>query len=161
MRRWLPYPPLSLALLAMWLLLQQSLAPGQLLLGAALALYAPLATAALLTRGGRMRRPTAIMRLARRVIIDVVRSNVAVALIILGRHRRHSSGFISIPLRLRDRHGLTVLACIITATPGTLWIDYDSSRGVVLIHVLDLIDEAAWVAIITQRYERLLLEIFE
>lgn len=162
MKRWLPFPRLSLALLAMWLLLQQSVAPGHLLLGTALAVFAPLATAALRPFRGRVRRPAAAIRLARRVVVDVIRSNFAVARIILGpRQLRHNSGFISIRLRLRDPYGLAVLASIVTATPGTLWVDYDSSRGLVSIHVLDLIDEDAWIAIITQRYERLLLEIFE
>ncbi|MBI4048021.1 MAG: Na+/H+ antiporter subunit E, partial [Devosia nanyangense] len=69
--------------------------------------------------------------------------------------------FIEIPLELRDRVGLTILACIITATPGSAWLNYDSFRGVVLIHVLDLQDEAVWIATVKQRYEALLLEIFQ
>jgi multicomponent K+:H+ antiporter subunit E len=53
-----------------------------------------------------------------------------------------------------------VLACIITSTPGTAWARYDSARGVLTMHILDLIDEREWVDIIKQRYERRLLEIF-
>ena len=66
-----------------------------------------------------------------------------------------------IPLDMRDPYGLTALACIITATPGTIWVEYDSADSTVLIHVLDLIDEEQWVTIIKQRYERRLMEIFE
>ncbi len=44
---------------------------------------------------------------------------------------------------------------------GTAWIEYDQGTGVVLIHILDLVDEAAWVDLIKNRYEALLLEIFE
>jgi multicomponent K+:H+ antiporter subunit E len=40
-------------------------------------------------------------------------------------------------------------------------MQYDSARGVLLVHVLDLIDEAAWIALIKRRYERLLMDIFE
>ena len=48
-----------------------------------------------------------------------------------------------------------------TATPGTLWVTFNSANGVLTLHVLDLIDEDAWIATIKQRYERHLLEIFE
>ena len=54
-----------------------------------------------------------------------------------------------------------MLACIITSTPGTIWVNYDTVRGVLLIHVLDLVDEEGWTRTIKDRYERLLLEIFE
>src|SRR3546814_15568353 len=68
---------------------------------------------------------------------------------------RSTSGFILLPLDLRSRYGLAVLGIIITATPGTLWMQYDSARSVLLVHVLDLVDEAAWIRLIKQRYERL------
>jgi multicomponent K+:H+ antiporter subunit E len=103
-----------------------------------------------------------MIRLAGLVLADIVRSNIAVASIILGPgKRRERSGFVDIPLELRDPYGLATLACIITATPGTLWVSFDSATGVVMIHVLDLIDESEWVRIVKHRYERLLREIFE
>lgn len=162
MRRWLPHPLLSAGLLAMWLLLNQSLAVGHLLLGLALALVGGLITTSLELPPVALRRPGAIVLLAWRVLCDIVRSNIAVSRIILGhRQKERRSGFMTIPLDLRDRYGLAILACIITATPGTIWLNFDSARGTLLIHVLDLIDEAAWVHIIKDRYERLLIEIFE
>ena len=42
MGRWIPSPLLSISLLAMWLLLNQSVEPAHLLLGGALAIAAPL-----------------------------------------------------------------------------------------------------------------------
>ena len=74
--------------------------------------------------------------------------------------RERVSGFVTLPLELRNVHGLAVLACIITATPGTIWVQLDPARGVVLIHILDLIDEEEWVALIKRRYEAPLIEIF-
>ena len=68
---------------------------------------------------------------------------------------------MNIPLDLRNPYGLAALACIITSTPGTLWVDFDAAKGMLMIHVLDLIDENEWIQTIKGRYERLLLEIFE
>lgn len=162
MSAWLPFPLVSASLLAMWLVLNQTVAPGHVLLGTVLAMIGGWMLRALHTPKVRIRRLPAIVRLFCLVFADIVRSNIAVARIILGpRHRDVTSGFVKIPLQLRDPHGLAVLACIITATPGTLWVNYDAATGVLMIHVLDLIDESAWLRTIKGRYESLLLEIFE
>jgi multicomponent K+:H+ antiporter subunit E len=67
---------------------------------------------------------------------------------------------VEIPLELRDPYGLAALACIITSTPGTLWVDFNEASGILTIHVLDLVNESEWVGLIKERYERRLMEIF-
>lgn len=160
-RRWLPYPMLSMLLLAVWLLLNQSVAPSTILLGALLGIA--LAKVSVLLRRPKVRVHNYHLfgLLFVRVMLDIFRSNLAVAKIILRRDPRMHSGFVAIPLALTDRHGLAVLACIITSTPGTIWVSYDSTANILLIHVLDLVDEQGWIDTIKQRYERLLLEIFQ
>jgi multicomponent K+:H+ antiporter subunit E len=154
---------LFLALVALWLLLNQSLDPGDALLGAALALGGTLAFARLQPPASGLRfRPRVLVELLGLVLADIVRSNLAVARIVLGLHRaKRTAGFLSMPLELRDPRGLAVMACIITATPGTSWARYDAARSILTIHVLDLVDEAAWIRLFKHRYERRLLEIFQ
>ena len=162
MSRLLPFPLISLCLLAMWLWLSQSLALGPILLGSLFALIGGWLLRLLQSDADRVRNPGAIVRLSGLVLIDVIRSNIAVASIILGGQRgKITSGFVDIPLQLRSRQGLAVLACIVTSTPGTLWVNFDRDTGVVQLHVLDLVDENEWIERIKGRYERLLLEIFE
>jgi multicomponent K+:H+ antiporter subunit E len=158
-------PPilLMIGLLAMWLILQDSLAPAQIAFGLVLSVGASLALRAARPVQPRLRRPLVALRLASRVLLDIVRSNIAVARIILGlvRHREVRSGFLRVPLDLRDPHGLAVLAAIITSTPGTIWVDLTRDGRTLTLHVLDLQDEERWVDTIKQRYERALREIFE
>lgn len=162
MTRWLPFPLLTASLLAMWLLLAGSAGPGAFLLGLALALLGGRALLALDPGRARLRRPRVALELARVVLAEVFRSNNAVARIILApRTRELTSGFVRVPLDMRDPYGLAALACIITATPGTVWVEYDSAESTMLLHVLDLVDEGEWVRIIKDRYERRLMEIFE
>jgi len=161
MTRWLPYPRLSVALLVLWLLLNQSVSAGHIALGIVLALVAPLVTTALEIPRARVRLLPA-MRLFGRVAADVLRSNIAVARILIRPGpARHRPGFVTIPLDLRSENGLAMLACIITATPGTIWVRFDSVGRILTIHVLDLGDGDDWAATIKHRYERLLKEIFE
>jgi multicomponent K+:H+ antiporter subunit E len=159
MKRLLPHPLLAMALLAMWLLLNQSLSPGHLLLGSAVALLASHGLAALRPERVRIHSGRPMLRLTGLVLADIVRSNLAVARIVLFPKQRISS-FVRLPLALRNVHGLTVLACIITATPGTMWVELDRAINNLLVHVLDLIDEEDWIRQIKSRYEALLLEIF-
>ncbi|MET4635161.1 Na+/H+ antiporter subunit E [Kaistia defluvii] len=161
MRRVLPYPLLTASLILMWLLLN-SFSLGHLILGTIFAYGASWAMAALQPSKPRIRHWDVIPRLFFVVLGDVFRSNVAVAgIILLGKRRERTSGFVIIPLELRDRTGLAVLACILTATPGTAWVEYHADNGRLLIHVLDLVDENAWIELIRNRYARMLSEIFE
>lgn len=162
MTRLIPYPFLSAALLAAWLLLTQSFAPGQWLLGIIVAVIGGWSLSALDTPKSRFKRPFATARLFAHVVVDIVRSNFAVAVIVLGfKKGEWSSGFVDIPLELRNPYGLISLSFIITSTPGTVWVDFDKATGQLRIHVLDLVDHDDWRATIKGRYERLLMEIFE
>lgn len=156
-----PYPLLIVALTVMWLMLN-SFSLGHLVLGAVIALIAAQGMALLRPSKPYIKRWDVVVRLTAIVFYDVVRSNIAVARIILqGKRRERKSGFLTIPLELRDHMGLAILAIIMTSTPGTAWLDYNSVRGTLLIHVFDLVDEQEWLDLVRNRYERMLREIFE
>lgn len=161
MTRWLPLPFASLTLVTIWLLLNQSLSPGHLLLGGAFGLIGPLVLKRLDIPSARLRRPSAIVRLVGSFTADIVRSNVNVSRVIVWDDAGRQPGFVRIPLRMRSPYALAALACIITATPGTSWVTHNPDNAMLTIHVLDLSDDDDWAAIIKERYERLLMEIFE
>lgn len=161
-RRWFPAPLLSLFLLIVWLLLSQSAAPGHWVLGGIMAWLAPWITRRLRPYGVAVRRPWAAVRLIWRVAVDIVKSNWDVSWVILGRReRRQYSGFMEIPLDMRHPYSIAALTCIITGCPGTVWAGLTEDRRILTIHVLDLQDENEWIDIIKNRYESLLMEIFE
>lgn len=152
----------TVVLTSVWLLLLERVSLGGVLLGASLSLVAALVTRQLSLPSGRLRRPAAAVELAFMVLSDIIRSNIAVARIILGLgSKKRSSDFLRIPLEMRTPYGLAVLACIITATPGTIWVAYDPTRNSLLLHILDLVDDQFWIDTIKGRYESRLREIFE
>ena len=63
MNRLFPAPLLSVSLFGLWLLLNLSVSPGNLLLAAALGVLAPLLMAPLRPQHAHVRRPLAIARL--------------------------------------------------------------------------------------------------
>jgi multicomponent K+:H+ antiporter subunit E len=163
MRRWFPFPLFSAALAAMWLMLNGTLEAAQVVLGALLGWGGGLVFSTLQKPLGRMRRrAVTVAALFWLVFADIVRSNVAVARIALNpRIHGRAAGFLTMPLEVRHPGALAVLALIITATPGTSWARYDAEKNALTIHVLDLIDEQAWIEQFKERYERRLMEIFQ
>jgi multicomponent K+:H+ antiporter subunit E len=154
--------PLAVALLLLWRVLNESLSAGQWLTGFILALILSLLAPLLRPVRARVRRPGTALRLAGHVARDIAVSNAAVALRILrGDAAGARPGFLDIPLRLRDPHGLAALSCIVTFTPGTVWAGHDTLRNVLTLHVLDLNGAAGLARVIQERYERPLMEIFE
>jgi multicomponent K+:H+ antiporter subunit E len=161
MTRFLPYPILTACLVLMWLLLA-GFTSGQLVLAILVATGAARALKALGEVSPPVKRWIRLVEFTRIVLYDILRSNLAVASILLsGARRPRKSRFISMPLKLRNPAGLATLAVVLTSTPGTAWLDYNSTRGELLIHVFDLVDEEVWVNQILNRYEKPLLEIFE
>lgn len=162
MTRWLVNPWLSVALLAVWLLLNGSMAPAQLLLGSLIAAGAPLlmdrsASARHINR----RRVFVATRLLGRVTVDIVRSNLELAVRILGSEAGLRPRYVWVPISLNSAPAIAVLGSIITLTPGTVSIDFSSEQRRLLVHVFDLDAESDLVTHIKTRYEQLLQEIFE
>ncbi|MFN7090089.1 Na+/H+ antiporter subunit E [Allorhizobium sp. NPDC080224] len=157
----IPHPLLSLALLLMWLLLND-FTLGHLLLGSVVAIFGGWAMASLRPDKPKMKKWYLLPKLFLIVFVDIIRSNAAVALLMIsGKRRKQTSGFITVPLEIEHPTALAIMAVILTSTPGSAWLAYDERRKTVLIHVLDLIDEEQWIENIKHRYERLLLEIIE
>lgn len=156
-------PVLTLVLVGIWLLLNNSASLAQILLGLIIAVLLMLAAAQLRPVHPRLSRLWVAVPLIFVVLVDIVRSNIGVARIVLGlvRDRAVHSGFIDIPLELRDPHGLSILAAIVTSTPGTAWAGVSEDGGTLTLHVLDLKDDQQWIDTIKQRYERPLMRIFE
>ena len=163
MKRWLPSPWMSFALLLFWLLINQSLEPAHLLLGAILALVLPR-----LTRPLQPMAPPSItksfklIRLLGMVSVEIVRSSFNVSwLILFTPKNKLNSQFIKIPLTMRNPYGLALLSCLINSTPGTVWVEILPEKYELVLHVFDLHGEQWWIETIKAQYENPLMEIFE
>lgn len=160
MNRLLPFPLMSIAITVMWLLLT-GFSSGHAVLALLVGLAMPRVMLNLEPAPTRIRFSRAIPKLAATVLADILRSNWAVAKIILLNPPQRRPGFIEIRVELQNPYALAVLGIILTATPGTLWVQHDAKRQMLLLHILDLGDGFDWQGTITGRYVSLLTEIFE
>lgn len=160
MKRLVPYPLRSGALLLCWLALNQSLHPAHWAMGALIGLTLAPALAALTPRVTTLRRAGLALRLLGVFIGDIIIANIEVARLILGPESAIRPRFVWVPLSITNPQGIAVFASMITMTPGTLSVDVSADRRWLLVHAFNVDDEAALVKEVQQRYERPLMEIF-
>lgn len=157
---WFAHPVLSALIALAWLLLQQSVAPAQLITAAVLALVIPRLTDGFIGAPLHPRAWGTVVRLTLRVLWDIVVANVTVARIVLWPGSDPQPAWVPVPLAVQNPTSITLLASIITMTPGTVSCVVDERRREILVHALDCDDVAALAADIKARYEAPLKEIF-
>jgi len=160
MKRWLPSPMLSLMLWGLWLLLANDFSAGQMVLGLLFAWLIPVITEPFWLRRPRIQKPAKLIAFVLLVHRDILVANMAVAKLILGSPSRLRPAFVEVPLDTDNEFVITVLASVVSLTPGTVSADISADRRTLLVHSLDVDDQAALVASIKQRYEAPLKEIF-
>ncbi|MCB5225251.1 Na+/H+ antiporter subunit E [Alishewanella sp. 16-MA] len=169
---WLPTPYRSVLLFLVWLLLNQSVAPVHLFFGFVLALLIPWISAKFRDPQPLIERPILALRYILMVLMDIVTANAQVAILILGPTKRLKPAFVRVPLDLQHELPITILASTVSMTPGTVSADIYPTKEMLaegeevkqrwlLIHVLNLEDEAELIASIKSRYEAPLKEIFQ
>lgn len=157
----LPAPIMSVAILVLWLLLAPGLAFGHVLLGAACAVVIPLLTRRFWPgRPPRFVRPWRAVRLLGVLLADIVVANLTVARRVVGPLDRLHPAFVEVPLSIEDDFVAVILGAIVSLTPGTVSVDIDSKRKVLLVHALDVTEADALSTRIKARYEAALKEIF-
>ncbi|MGB9670888.1 MAG: Na+/H+ antiporter subunit E [Halothiobacillaceae bacterium] len=159
-RRALPHPILSLSLLLIWMLLNNSLSAGHLVLGSLLAVLIPRLTAPFWPEQVRIRHPGILLRFVGIVLWDILVANIIVARRILGPVEALQPGFMHIPLDVQSPLAISLLANTISLTPGTVSCDLSADRRSLLVHALHVTDVEAEVRQIKTRYEQPLKEVF-
>jgi len=95
------------------------------------------------------------------VLYDILVANLAVAALVVGPARNIRPGFVLMPLRLRGRVTVSLLANTISLTPGTLSAFLSADGRTLVIHGLQVDDPDAIIATIRTRYEQPLLDSLE
>jgi len=158
--RLLPHPALTVSLIALWMMVNDSLSFGHFLLGTVFAIGLPLLTRAFWPEAPRVARWDLLLRYLLVLLMDIVVANFWVASLVLRPTGRLRPGFVWFPVALSDPFAVTVLASTISLTPGTVSADVTEDGRHLLIHALDLQDPDALISQIKQRYEAPLGEVF-
>ena len=160
MRRIFPHPALSVAIFLLWMALNNASSLAHAVLALILAISLPLLTRSFWPEHPPRVKVIPALRLFVVVVCDIVVASIDVAKLVLGPTGRIKPAFIEVPLDLQDPFVGTLLASIVSLTPGTVSIDIDRSRWVLQVHALNVDDREAVINAIKTRYEKPLKEIF-
>ena len=134
-RRLLPHPLLSLTVVLLWAVISNAASSGLLLLGGLLAFVVPLLTRPFWPAPPRLIRPWLALRFCAVFAADVFTANWRVAWRVIGPLHRLSPAFVEVPLEIHDPFLATLLASVVSLTPGPVAI----SEGLpALLDIFDL-----------------------
>lgn len=107
----------------------------------------------------QMRRFVSLMLL---FLYELFASAVRVAIVVLTPDLKSAlrPAIIAFPLSVKSDAEITLLANLITLTPGTLSVDVSDDRGVLYVHVLTLSTREALIADIAGGFEAKIREIY-
>lgn len=110
--------------------------------------------------GRYVRRIWQVASLAGLFVYELVLSTLRVARIVLSPRIELSPGIIAYPLTVDRDFEITMLANLITLTPGTLSVDVSEDRKTLYVHCIDVPDPQATIDDIKNGFERKILEAF-
>jgi multicomponent Na+:H+ antiporter subunit E len=91
---------------------------------------------------------------------SIIKSSIDVALIVIRPQLNIQPGIVAIPLDVKSDLGITLLANLITLTPGTVSLDMSNDRKTLYVHCIDIKDPDAVRDDIKQNFERRVIELF-
>lgn len=91
---------------------------------------------------------------------ELVKSSVSVAIIVLSPGRKLEPAIIGYPLDVKSDAEITLLANLITLTPGTLSMDVSEDASTLYVHCIDAPDTDAIIADIKSSFERRIARVF-
>ena len=144
-----------------WLAVTGEVTVANLLEGAVLAGLLVLLLRVPVRRRVRLERVPKALGLLGYFLKEILLSNAAVARILLSPVSSLSPGIVAVPLDLKSDAGITVLANLVTLTPGTLSLDVSSDRRTLYVHALHVEDPDAFRREVKEGFERRVKEVFE
>ncbi len=92
---------------------------------------------------------------------ELISANLRVAHDVLTRHHHMRPGVVAIPLDVRTDAEITILANLITLTPGTLSLDVSMDRKVLYVHAMYIDSIEEFRRYIKEGLERRVIEVLE
>lgn len=94
-------------------------------------------------------------------LYELVKANLEVAYEVITPDLKMTPGIVMVPLDVKSNIGITLLANMISLTPGTLSLDVSNDRKVLFVHAMYIKDRDKFVHGIKNGFERRIMEILQ
>jgi len=154
---------LVLILALVWASVTGTFSLLNLLLGVAVSLVALSMIRSELSRPGLWRKVRRALGLAGLFLYELALSALRVAVMVLSPNLKAQlkPGIVAFPLTATRDVEITLLANLITLTPGTLSVDVSEDRSVLYVHAIAVPDKQALITDIAGGFEKKVIEVFQ
>lgn len=108
-----------------------------------------------------LKRVWAIIKLIVLFFVELVKANFHVVKIVLKPKLNHQPGIVAVRTRLESNLEISILAALITLTPGTISMDFSEDNKTIYVHVIDIPDKEAAINDIHNSFEKAIMEVTE
>lgn len=154
---------IAILLAITWAAITGTFSLGNLLLGGAIGILALWVIRLQIARPKFLGRIPKAFGLAMLFLYELVLSAIKVLGLVLSpnMHQKLQPGIIAFPLRVKTDMEITLLANLITLTPGTLSVDVSDDRTKLYVHALSVPNKRALIKDIATGFEAKIMEVFE
>ncbi|PLR92646.1 Na+/H+ antiporter subunit E [Bacillus sp. T33-2] len=150
---------LNFILAFIWMFLQGSYDPAAFFVGYLLGLLIIYTFRRFFKSRFYVHRVTAVLNLLYIFMRELVLSNIAVLKLILKPQLDIKPGIFALPTDLTEDWEITILANLITLTPGTLVVDVSADNKILYVHAMDIDDAEQSIKSIKDSFEVAIMEV--
>lgn len=150
----------AILLMLVWATVTGSFTLHNFALGLVLGVLALFVTRGEKPQGGYTMRPWPTIILIGLFLKELAMSAISMAALVIRRDLDLKPGIFAYPLKLKSDFEITLLANLITLTPGTLSVDVAADRNTLFVHAIDCSNPDAARAAIASGFERRIMEAF-
>ncbi|MGR3765569.1 Na+/H+ antiporter subunit E [Rossellomorea sp. NS-SX7] len=150
---------LNFFLAFVWMFLSVSFTAQSFLIGFILGLLVIFAFRRFFTSRFYLLRVGAVVSLLFLFIKELILANISVLKVVLKPKLDFQPGIFALPTELKTDWEITLLANLITLTPGTLVVDVSFDNKVLYIHAIDIADVDEAIDEIKNSFEKAIMEV--
>ena len=150
---------LHVVLALVWMFLSHSYNPSSFIVGYLLGILLLLGFRKFFNSRFYMQRVWAVIKLFFLFIKELIMANISVLKVILKPKLDMKPGIFALETELKNPWEITLLANLITLTPGTLVIDVSDDNKVLYIHAMDINDVQSDIDAIKNSFEKAIMEV--
>jgi multicomponent Na+:H+ antiporter subunit E len=150
---------LNFILAFVWMFLKTSYSPASFFVGYFFGLLIIYIFRRFFTSRFYLLRVVAVLNLIYIFTLELILSNIAVLKAVLRPKLNIKPGIFAFPTELKEDWEITMLANLITLTPGTLVVDVSPDNRILYVHAMDISDADESIQSIKNTFEKAIMEV--
>jgi len=143
----------------LWMFLQSSFTPATFVFGYLIGMLILIILRRFLIFELYFRRLWAMVKLFFLFVVELTKANIDMVKVVLKPKLNHQPGIVAVRTQLETNVEITLLAALISLTPGTISMDFSEDNKTIYIHSIDVPDKDEMIEDIRNSFEKAIMEV--